>query len=95
MTGIEVLLLIVTIVVASLGIGYYMNYGQPSLKEMTEDYHKNEEIKEIVDSALELYDKDLRPIVIKQESKIEETQSETSTELVVKKKRKYYPKKKK
>jgi flagellar basal body-associated protein FliL len=95
MNGLEIIILIVLIAIMAAGVGYFLTHGQPTLKEMTEDYHKNEEIKEIVDSALELYDKDLRPIVIKQESKIEETQSETSTELVVKKKRKYYPKKKK
>jgi flagellar basal body-associated protein FliL len=95
MNGLEIIILIVLIAIMAAGVGYFLTHGQPTLKEMTEDYHKNEEIKEIIDSALELYDKDLRPIVIKQESKIEETQSETSTELVVKKKRKYYPKKKK
>lgn len=95
MNGLEIIILIVLIAIMAAGVGYFLTHRQPTLKEMTEDYHKNEEIKEIVDSALELYDKDLRPIVIKQESKIEETQSETSTELVIKKKRKYYPKKKK
>jgi hypothetical protein len=77
------------------GVGYFLTKGQPTLKEMTEDYHKNEEIKEIVELSQELYNKDLRPIVAKKAPKAKETKSEFPIEQPAKKKRKYYPKKKK
>lgn len=93
MTGIEIIILIVIVVVGAGAIAYYMTKGQPSLKEMTEDYYNNEEAQEIVELAKELYNKDLRPIVAKKAPK--ETKSEFPIEQPAKKKRKYYPKKKK
>lgn len=80
MTGIEVLILIATITIVSLGIGYYMNYGQPSLKEM------EEEIK----NDIKISEPSLRQIneVVKEVIGITETKE-------TKPKRKYYPKKKK
>ena len=96
MTGFEIIILIGLVVAIAAGIGYYMTKGQPSLKEMTEDYHNNEEVQEVVELAKELYNKDLRPIVAKKAPKeVKETKSEFPIEQPAKKKRKYYPKKKK
>ena len=96
MNGIEIIILIGVVVAVVAGIGYYMNYGQPTLKEMKEDFNKNEEVKEIVELAKELYNKDLRPIVAKKAPKeVKEIKSEFPIEQPAKKKRKYYPKKKK
>ena len=102
MKGIEIIILIGVVVAIAAGIGYYMNYmnyGQPTLKEMKEDFNKNEEVKEIVELAKELYNKDLRPIVAKKAPKEEVKEdkpkkSEFPIEQPTKKKRKYYPKKK-
>ena len=99
MTGIEIIILIGLVVVIAAGIGYYMNYGEPTLKEMKEDFNKNEQVKEIVELAKELYNKDLRPIVAKKAPKEEVKEdkpkkSEFPIEQPTKKKRKYYPKKK-
>ena len=95
MNGLEVIILIGLVVAMAAGVGYFLTKGQPTLKEMTEDYHKNEEIKEIVELSQELYNKDLRPIVAKKAPKAKETKSEFPIEQTAKKKRKYYPKKKK
>lgn len=96
MNGFEIIILIGLVVAIATGIGYYMTKGQPSLKEMTEDYHNNEEVQEVVELAKELYNKDLRPIVAKKAPKeVKETKSEFPIEQPAKKKRKYYPKKKK
>jgi hypothetical protein len=95
MNGLEVIILIGLVVAMAAGVGYFLTKGQPTLKEMTEDYHKNEEIKEIVELSQELYNKDLRPIVAKKAPKAKETKSEFPIEQPAKKKRKYYPKKKK
>jgi preprotein translocase subunit SecF len=65
MSGFEIIILIGLIVVIATGVGYYMNYGEPTLKEMKEDFNKNEKVKELVELAQELYNKDLRPIVAK------------------------------
>jgi L-rhamnose isomerase len=93
MNGIEVIILIGFIVLLAAGVGYYMTKDHPTLKEMKEDYQNNEEAQEIVELAKELYNKDLRPIVAKKAPK--ETKSEFPIEQPAKKKRKYYPKKKK
>jgi len=117
MNGLEVIILIGLVVAMAAGVGYFLTKGQPTLKEMTEDYHKNEEIKEIVELSQELYNKDLRPIVAKKapkkekveevlpeptpvqvETVVQEVKKETKSEFPIdkpKKKRKYYPKKKK
>ena len=96
MNGFEIIILIGLVVAIAAGIGYYMTKGQPSLKEMTEDYHNNEEVQEVVELAKELYNKDLRPIVAKKAPKeVKEIKSEFPIEQPAKKKRKYYPKKKK
>lgn len=95
MSGFEITILVLVVVIIAAVIGAYMNYGTPSLKEMKEDYQKNEEIQEIVELAQELYNKDLRPIVAKKAPKTKETKSEFPIEQPAKKKRKYYPKKKK
>lgn len=99
MNGIEIIILIGLIALLAIGIGYYMNKGQASLKEMKEDYQDNEEVQEMVQLAKELYIKDLRPIAGKKASKEEikedkPKKSELPIEQPTKKKRKYYPKKK-
>jgi flagellar basal body-associated protein FliL len=96
MSGFDVIILIITIVVIAAVVGAFVTNGQKSLKEMTEDYHNNEEAQEVVELAQELYNKDLRPIVAKKAPKeTKETKSEFPIEQPAKKKRKYYPKKKK
>ena len=92
MSGIEIIILIVAIISMAAGVGYYMNAGQPTLKEMKEDFNKNDEVKELVELVEELYNKDSRPVVVKKA--IKEFDSEV-TEQPIKKKRKYYPRKKK
>ncbi len=102
MSGFEIIILIVTIVAIAAAIGAFVTREQKSLKEMTKDYYNNEEAQEVVDLAKELYNKDLRPTVVKKtpkETPVEETKKETKSEFPIdkptKKKRKYYPKKKK
>jgi hypothetical protein len=102
MSGFEIIILIVAIVAIAAAIGAFVTREQKSLKEMTKDYYNNEEAQEVVDLAKELYNKDLRPIVVKKtpkETPVEETKKETKSEFPIdkptKKKRKYYPKKKK
>ena len=93
MTGIEIIILIGIVVAMAAAVGYYMTKDHPTLEEMKEDYQNNEKAQEIVELAKELYNKDLRPIVAKKAPK--ETKSEFPIEQPAKKKRKYYPKKKK
>jgi hypothetical protein len=96
MNGFEIIILIIIVVVGAATIAYYMTKGQPSLKEMTKDFYNNEEAQEVVNLAKELYNKDLRPVVAKKAPKeVKETKSEFPIEQPAKKKRKYYPKKKK
>lgn len=95
MSGFEIIILIIIVVLATAIIGTFVTNGQKSLKEMTEDYHNNEEAQEVVELAKELYNKDLRPIVAKKAPKTKENKAEFPIEQPAKKKRKYYPKKKK
>jgi flagellar basal body-associated protein FliL len=96
MSGFDIIILIIAIVIIAAVVGAFVTNGQKSLKEMTEDYHNNEEAQEVVELAQELYNKDLRPIVAKKAPKeVKETKSEFPIEQPAKKKRKYYPKKKK
>lgn len=107
MNGIELIILIPLIIIIAGIIAIFLNKGTPSLKEMTEDYRNNEEAQEVVELAQELFDKDLRPIVVKKapkKEKVEEVpegiveepvKKETKSEFPIdkpKKKRKYYPK---
>lgn len=95
MSGFDIIILIIAIVVIAAVVGAFVTSGQKSLKEMTEDFHNNEEAQEIVELTQELYNKDLRPIVAKKAPKAKETKSEFPIEQPAKKKRKYYPRKKK
>ena len=102
MSGFDVIILIITIVVIAAVVGAFVTNGQKSLKEMKEDYYNNEEAQEVVKLTQELYNKDLRPIVakkapkeVKEVKEVKETKSEFPIEQPAKKKRKYYPKKKK
>ena len=96
MSGFEIIILIIAVAVIAAVIGAFVTNGQKSLKEMTEDYHNNEEAQEVVELAKELYNKDLRPIVTKKAPKeVKEAKPEFPIEQPAKKKRKYYPKKKK
>jgi hypothetical protein len=96
MSGFEIVILVLVVVIVAAVIGAYVNHGTPSLKEMKEDYYQNEEAQEVVELAKELYNKDLRPIVAKKAPKeAKETKAEFPIEQPAKKKRKYYPKKKK
>jgi FtsZ-interacting cell division protein ZipA len=99
MSGFDIIILIIAIAIIAAVVGAFVTSGQKSLKEMTEDFHNNEEAQEIVELAQELYNKDLRPIVAKKAPKevkeVKETKSEFPIEQPAKKKRKYYPRKKK
>lgn len=104
MSGFEIIILIIAIVIIAGAIAAYLTRGQKSLKEMTQDYYNNEEAQEVVELAQELYNKDLRPIVakkapkeVKTEAVVEEVVKEAKPEFPIdkpKKKRKYYPKNK-
>jgi hypothetical protein len=94
MTIIEIIVLVVLIALVAGIISYQLTKGQPSLKDMTQDLENIEvETTEITD---ELYNKDLRPIVVKKSTKkIDEAPKSEFPIEKPKKKRKYYPKKKK
>ena len=96
MTGFEIIILIVAIAAIALIIAYNFQKGTKAMSEFKTDYDNNAEAQEVVELAKELYNKDLRPIVAK---KATEKPAETSkSEFPIdrpKKKRKYYPKKKK
>ena len=110
MSGFEIIILIVAIIIIAALVAGFVTKDQKSLKEMTKDYYNNEEAQEVVELAQELYNKDLRPIVAKKapkKEKVEEVIPEGIVEEPVKKepkpefpidkpkkKRKYYPKKK-
>jgi hypothetical protein len=101
MNGIEVIVLIASIVIVSAGIGYYMNYGQPTLKSMEED-PKNDITTcrtqaSLTQSAMELIKE------IEKVTNVPTTQEESQqlakdivdvVTIPAKKKKKYYPKKK-
>lgn len=111
MTGIEVIILIGVITSVAAGIGYYMNYGQPSLGDFTEDldqdlqdkpkekeYKAKAPSRQLTESAQELV-KEINKVA-KTPTTQEESQqlAKDIVEAVTttpKKKRKYYPKKKK
>lgn len=96
MSGFDIIFLIIAIVVIAGAVGAFVTREQKSLEEMTKDYHNNEDAQEVVELAKELYNKDLRPIVAKKAPKeAKETKAEFPIEQPAKKKRKYYPKKKK
>jgi len=96
MSGFDIIVLIIAIVVIAAVVGAFVTREQKSLKEMTKDFYNNEEAQEVVDLAKELYNKDLRPVVAKKAPKeVKETKSEFPIEQPAKKKRKYYPRKKK
>ena len=117
MSGFDIIVLIIAIVVIAAVVGAFVTREQKSLKEMTKDYYNNEEAQEVVKLTQELYNKDLRPIVAKKapkkekveevlpeptpvqvETVVQEVKKETKSEFPIdkpKKKRKYYPKKKK
>jgi FtsZ-interacting cell division protein ZipA len=94
MTGFEIIILIVAIVLIAVLVAGFVTKDHDSLKDMVEDAKDIEvKAKEVAD---ELYNKDLRPIVAKKttEKPVETTKSEFPIDKP-KKKRKYYPKKKK
>ncbi len=101
MNGIEVIVLIASIVIVSAGIGYYMNYGQPTLKSMEED-PKNDITTcrtqaSLTQSAMELI-KEIEKVTNVPTTQEESQQLAKDIVDVVttsaKKKKKYYPKKK-
>jgi hypothetical protein len=102
MSGFDIIVLIIAIAIIAAVVGAFVTRKQKSLKEMTKDYYNNEEAQEVVKLTQELYNKDLRPIVakkapkeVKEVKEVKETKSEFPIEQPAKKKRKYYPKKKK
>jgi hypothetical protein len=102
MSGFEIIILIGLIVVIATGVGYYMNYGQSTLKEMkknkvTEQVEAMKKVVEAHDTLVEEINKISSevPEGIVEEPVKKETKSEFPIEQPAKKKRKYYPKKKK
>jgi flagellar basal body-associated protein FliL len=97
MSGIEIIILIIAIVLIAGGVGYFLTKGQPSLKEFYEENKEEQEqiqsyqkeIEETLELSQELFDKDLRSIVLKKTPSVKTTESQDKS------KRKYYPKKKK
>jgi hypothetical protein len=99
MNGIEIIILIVSIVLMSAGVGYYLTKDQPTLKSMEEDTPTTPDNTKarLTESAKEL---------IKEIDKVtntpttQEESQQLAKDLVdivttpTKKKRKYYPKKK-
>jgi hypothetical protein len=96
MTIVTSIILVVAIVAIAAFIAYNMQRGTKAMSEFKADYDNNAEVQEVVELAKELYNKDLRPIVAKKatEKPVKETKSEFPIDKP-KKKRKYYPKKKK
>jgi len=105
MTILTSIILVVAVVVIALFIAYNAQRGTKALSEFKMDYDNNAEVQEVVELAKELYNKDLRPIVAeKAPKKVKTAKVEVVAPEVVeavlepakpKKKRKYYPKKKK
>ena len=106
MTILTSIILIGAIVLVALGIAYNVQKGTKTLEELRANFYDNE-AEQQAEIAQELYDKDLRPIVakkaiedlhpivaVKEIKKDKETKSEFPIDKP-KKKRKYYPKKKK
>jgi hypothetical protein len=96
MTILTSIILVAVIVVGISFLAYYMQKGTKAMSEFKMDFDNNKEAQEVVELAKELYNKDLRPIVAKKAPKeVKETKSEFPIEQPAKKKRKYYPRKKK
>jgi alkyl hydroperoxide reductase subunit AhpF len=96
MTILTSIILVLVIVAGTAGLAYYMQRGTKPMSEFKADFDNNKEAQELAELAKELYNKDLRPIVAKKAPKeVKETKSEFPIEQPAKKKRKYYPKKKK
>jgi len=89
MTILTSIILVAVIVVGVSFLAYYMQKGTKAMSEFKMDFDNNKEAQEVVELAKELYNKDLRPIVAKKAPK------EVPIEQPAKKKRKYYPRKKK
>jgi uncharacterized protein (UPF0333 family) len=105
MTILTSIILVLVIVAGTAGLAYYMQRGTKTMSEFKADFDNNKEAKEVVDLAKELYNKDLRHVVTKKEpltkkskEKIIENITNTGEYIAPekpKKKRKYYPRKKK
>ena len=76
MTILSTITLVAAIIVVALIIAYSVQRGTKTLKELQEDFDKNEEVKEVVKLAQELYNKDLRPIVAKKAPKKEKVEEQ-------------------
>jgi type II secretory pathway pseudopilin PulG len=94
MTGIEILVAVVLIVFIAAGAAHQFSKHQALSNDVIDDL-KDIEVK-AEEVANELYNKDLRPTTAKKTTKtpVEETKSEFPIDKP-KKKRKYYPRKKK
>jgi hypothetical protein len=91
MTILTSIILVAAVVAIATFIAYNVQKGTKTLKEFKADFDNNAEVQELADLA-----KDLRPVVAKKttEKLVKETKSEFPIDKP-KKKRKYYPKKKK
>ena len=96
MTILTSIILVLVIIAGTAGLAYYMQRGTKPMSEFKADFDNNKEAQELAELAKELYNKDLRPIVAKKAPKeVKETKPEFPIEQPAKKKRKYYPRKKK
>lgn len=66
------IILIVAIILVTVIIAYYMQKGTKTLEELRSNYYNNGETQEVDEFVMGLYNKDLRPIVVKKVSKIVE-----------------------
>lgn len=89
MSGFDIILLILSIVIIAALVGLVMNYGQPSLGDFTEDLDQDfqEKPKEEV--------KPTKPSTRQVNEVVKEVVGVTEAKEAKPKKKKYYPKKKK
>ena len=71
MSIITSIILVAVIVIGASLLAYYMQRGTKTMSEFKMDFDNNKEAQEVVDLAKELYNKDLRPIVVKKAPKKE------------------------
>ena len=69
MTILTSIILVLVIVAGTAGLAYYMQRGTKTMSEFKADFDNNKEAQELVELSKELYNKDLRPIVVKKAPK--------------------------
>ena len=99
MTGLEIIILVIAIILLATILGYYFSYGQPSLEDMKENENTTPDTTKarLTQSAQQLV-KEIEKVT-KTPTTQEESQKLVNDLVEIataspKKKRKYYPKKK-